>query len=143
MLDCRILFGNNHSVSRNLPLDKMPATERRDLRFPCFDAIFANKFVRLCNSDLGEMCALHRHISSGSVRAHPVKSLSLLLTASGRDNLYNSARARCTKCTEIAPSPTAEATRFRLPARTSPTAKTPGRLVSSICGARASGQAID
>src|ERR1700722_4461376 len=41
---------------------------------------------------------------------------------------------------EIDPSPTAAATRFTLPDRTSPTAKTPGRLVSSICGERASGQ---
>ncbi len=40
----------------------------------------------------------------------------------------------------IAPSPTAEATRFTFPDRTSPTANTPGRLVSSICALRASGQ---
>src|ERR1700688_4702281 len=40
----------------------------------------------------------------------------------------------------IEPSPTAAATRFTLPERTSPTAKTPGRLVSSICGGRARGQ---
>jgi hypothetical protein len=32
--------------------------------------------------------------------------------------------------TEIDPSPTAEATRLTLPARTLPTTKTPGRLVS-------------
>src|SRR5580658_5081621 len=40
----------------------------------------------------------------------------------------------------MAPSPTADATRFTLPARTSPTANTPGRLVSSIWGERVSGQ---
>ena len=40
---------------------------------------------------------------------------------------------------EIAPSPTADATRVTLPARTSPTANTSGRLVSSICGVRFSG----
>src|SRR6516164_3909610 len=34
----------------------------------------------------------------------------------------------------MAPSPTAEATRLTLPDRTSPTAKTPGRFVSSIWG---------
>src|ERR1700750_1482794 len=39
----------------------------------------------------------------------------------------------------IEPSPTADATRFTFPARTSPTAKTPGRLVSSRCGERARG----
>ena len=39
----------------------------------------------------------------------------------------------------IAPSPTADATRFTFPARASPTANTPGRLVSSICGGRESG----
>ena len=43
------------------------------------------------------------------------------------------------KETAIDPSPTADATRFTLPARTSPTAKTPGRLVSNRYGARASG----
>src|SRR5579871_1191279 len=34
------------------------------------------------------------------------------------------------------PSPTAEATRFTFPERASPTTKTPGRLVSSMCGGR-------
>ena len=42
--------------------------------------------------------------------------------------------------TAIDPSPTADATRLTLPPRTSPTAKTPGRLVSSRCGGRGSGQ---
>ena len=37
----------------------------------------------------------------------------------------------CTKPTAIAPSPTAAATRLAEPARTSPAANTPGRLVSS------------
>jgi len=50
--------------------------------------------------------------------------------------LYNSASTRCTSDTEIAPSPTADATRFTLPERMSPTANTPGRLVSSISGTR-------
>ena len=40
---------------------------------------------------------------------------------------------------QIEPSPTAEATRLTLVARTSPTANTPGRLVSSDTAARASG----
>src|SRR5262249_51147662 len=40
----------------------------------------------------------------------------------------------------IDPSPTAEATRFTEPWRTSPAAKTPGRLVSSEKGRRSSGQ---
>jgi|ERR1700686_2020861 len=42
-----------------------------------------------------------------------------------------SASTRCTKATAIDPSPTADATRLTFPPRTSPTAKTPGRLVSS------------
>jgi hypothetical protein len=42
-----------------------------------------------------------------------------------------SAKTLWTNCTAIDPSPTAAATRFMLPDRTSPTAKTPGRLVSS------------
>src|SRR5579872_5364533 len=47
-----------------------------------------------------------------------------------------------TKETEIEPSPTADATRLIFPDRTSPTAKTPGKLVSSRCGRRASGQRL-
>src|SRR2546425_5021572 len=46
----------------------------------------------------------------------------------------------CTAAIAIDPSPTADATRFKLPARTSPIANTPGRLVSRRWGARASGQ---
>jgi DNA-binding NarL/FixJ family response regulator len=46
----------------------------------------------------------------------------------------------CTNATAIDPSPTADATRLTLPPRTSPTAKIPGRLVSSRYGRRASGQ---
>jgi hypothetical protein len=44
----------------------------------------------------------------------------------------SSANTRCTNEIAIEPSPTAEATRFTLSARTSPTANTPGKLVSSI-----------
>ena len=40
----------------------------------------------------------------------------------------------CTCVTHTDPSPTADATRFTEPARTSPTAKTPGRLVSKGSG---------
>ena len=50
------------------------------------------------------------------------------------------ARYRCTKYTDIAPSPTAEATRFIESRRTSPAANTPGTLVSSTNGGRVSGQ---
>ena len=39
--------------------------------------------------------------------------------------------------TAIAPSPTAETTRLTNPLRTSPTANTPGRLVSSLSGHQA------
>src|SRR6267378_6850996 len=48
-----------------------------------------------------------------------------------------SASTLCTKATAIDPSPTADATRLTFPPRTSPTAKTPGRLVSSKYGGRA------
>ena len=54
-------------------------------------------------------------------------------------SLYTSARARCTRWIEIAPSPTADATRFTFPERMSPSAKTAGKLVSSICGGRSRG----
>ena len=42
----------------------------------------------------------------------------------------------CTKLTDFDPSPTADATRFTEPLRTSPAANTPGRLVSSRNGSR-------
>jgi hypothetical protein len=48
---------------------------------------------------------------------------------------YCPARTWCTNWTAIDPSPTADATRFMLLARISPTAKIPGRLVSSKKGA--------
>src|SRR5215467_8189323 len=48
-----------------------------------------------------------------------------------------SCSARCTKEMAMDPSPTADATRLILPPRTSPTANTPGRLVSSKYGWRA------
>lgn len=51
------------------------------------------------------------------------------------------ARYRCTKWTAIAPSPTAEATRFIESSRTSPAAKTPGTPVSREYGGRGSRQA--
>ena len=64
-------------------------------------------------------------------------------SARGRLTLWgrsHSSRARWTRATAIDPSPTADATRFRLPLRTSPTANTPCRLVSSRYGIRARGQ---
>src|SRR5438132_6120201 len=47
-----------------------------------------------------------------------------------------SLRYSCTNWTAIEPSPTAEATRLAEPDRTSPAAKTPGRLVSNRNGCR-------
>jgi hypothetical protein len=49
---------------------------------------------------------------------------------SAESSCANSRSARCTNWTQIDPSPTADATRFTLFDRTSPTANTPGRLVS-------------
>ena len=48
----------------------------------------------------------------------------------GAPSLGYSAKTRWTNATAIEPSPTADATRLMLPPRTSPTANTPGRLVS-------------
>ncbi len=45
-------------------------------------------------------------------------------------------RCSCTKRTTVPPSPTAAATRFIEPCRTSPAANTPGTLVSSVKGSR-------
>src|SRR6266568_5397800 len=47
-----------------------------------------------------------------------------------------------TFCAAPAPSPTAEAKRFIDPKRTSPTANTPGTLVSKLIGFRCNGQAL-
>ena len=55
-------------------------------------------------------------------------------------HLYHSWRTLCTIEIAIDPSPTADATRFTLPDRTSPTANTPGRLASSRYGLRVNGQ---
>jgi hypothetical protein len=58
----------------------------------------------------------------------------------GPEALY-ACRTWCAKRTASAPSPTALATRFVAPARTSPAANTPGQTVSRSCGGRsASGQ---
>ena len=54
-----------------------------------------------------------------------------LLDRLGHARLSYSDRYWWTNWTAIAPSPTAEATRLTDDARTSPTAKTPGTLVSS------------
>ena len=55
---------------------------------------------------------------------------------------HYSCRTWCTKDIAIEPSPTADATRLTFPPRTSPTAKMPGTLVSSRCGAMGSGQIV-
>src|ERR1700712_477214 len=50
--------------------------------------------------------------------------------------IYTSAKYLCTKLIAIDPSPTADATRFIAPARTSPAAKIPMQLVSNRNGSR-------
>src|SRR5437762_12135779 len=57
-----------------------------------------------------------------------------------REN-YRSSSALWTRWMAMEPSPTADATRFTLLERTSPTANTPGRLVSIMSGRRLSGHA--
>src|SRR6266487_4608872 len=58
---------------------------------------------------------------------------------SARPRPLHSFSTWCTRAMAVDPSPTADATRFWLPLRTSPTANTPGRLVSRRWGARDSG----
>src|SRR6266850_7437642 len=58
---------------------------------------------------------------------------------SSRHRLAYSASTWCTNDTAIEPSPTADATRLIFPPRISPTANTPGKLVSRRYGARARG----
>jgi hypothetical protein len=57
---------------------------------------------------------------------------------SGLNRVQVSARYSCARRTTMDPSPTAEATRFIAPARTSPAANTPGTLVSRGSGSRGS-----
>src|SRR6476660_6920407 len=59
-------------------------------------------------------------------------------TLIGHDILYGRS-TRWTNATAIDPSPTADATRLMLPPRASPTAKMPGRFVSSRYGERVCG----
>src|SRR5262249_59027355 len=56
-----------------------------------------------------------------------------------RDSSPHSFSTWWTRALALDPSPTADATRFWLPRRTSPTANTPGRLVSRWYGARVLG----
>ena len=62
--------------------------------------------------------------------AHVVGHQILLGSARSRRLVAGSARKACSAATTWAPSPTAAATRLIEPARTSPIAKTPARLVS-------------
>src|SRR5215212_2935053 len=55
-------------------------------------------------------------------------------------HMAHSCRTWWTNEIAIDPSPTADATRLMLPPRTSPTANTPGKLVSSKYGGRIRGQ---
>jgi hypothetical protein len=77
-------------------------------------------------------------VSTASGRKIRSTSAAVSMRASTRSACcYISLRYSCTNWTAIAPSPTAEATRFTDPERTSPAAKTPGRLVSNRNGGRA------
>src|SRR5262249_29022763 len=83
-------------------------------------------------------------LREGDILSQPPKGLPLLggalLEKEGRaqvvDEHHRLSRYRCTRCTAMAPSPTAEATRFIVERRASPATKTPGRLVSSGYGSR-------
>ena len=72
------------------------------------------------------------HLLTGSLPTR--KGRAALATAPA-----HSCRTRCTCCMHAEPSPTAAATRFTLPQRTSPTAKIPGILDSKNSGWRAFG----
>jgi hypothetical protein len=85
--------------------------EQRSAGFPC-------QLYRACTVGNFAPESLHYTAGTSLLIAHIVAQ--------------SSANTRCTNEIAIEPSPTAEATRFTLPARTSPTANTPGKLVSSI-----------
>ena len=67
------------------------------------------------------------------------REIAAALKALARDQ---SCRIRCINCTDTEPSPTAAATRLALPLRTSPTAKTPGIVVSRSNGGLDSGHPL-
>lgn len=84
---------------------------------------------------------LHEAVVHGLLRIveHPFRDeldVGLALIASGalRTAGHRFRRCSCTNRTAAAPSPTADATRRAEPLRTSPAAKTPGRLVSRDSG---------
>src|SRR5271169_4056289 len=72
-----------------------------------------------------------RHIANVVGMAAFVGHQFLLVLIASADLSPASARKPCNAATTCAPSPTAAATRLIEPARTSPIANTPGRLVSS------------
>src|SRR4051812_42651038 len=106
---------------RGVFVRRIVAAERRPagLARPQVDPLRANLYALLAFENLGEL-----NLDDGTdVRA-----------GSGIHDL--SFNDSCTPAMAMLPSPTAAAQRFTEPERTSPTAKIPGRLVSSATGAR-------
>ena len=117
------------------------------------------QFVGPCRSMRVRMLSLRATVESGSMnQPRPLCSALEALRARGGYSVAFGGPPRCSRCPShhpfrrysasarwtswmhTEPSPTAEATRLTLLARTSPTAKTRGRLVSNRYGGRASGQ---
>src|SRR5258708_11372649 len=88
-----------------------------DPRRAGLQALLAAERARRHDANLGLVAAGIRHHT--------------LLEAAMAAGWPASARKACSAATTCAPSPTAAATRLTDPARTSPIANTPGRLVSS------------
>jgi len=89
-----------------------------------------------------EMLSGERPFSGATPQAVMAKRFSEMPKSlrSIRSSIPESVEKAVTKAMAIDPSPTADATRLMLPPRTSPTANTPGRLVSRRYGALGSGQ---
>ena len=80
--------------------------------------------------DVAVLTSARRHLETSRGRAWMPAALDRP-NGRGGQSLERSSRYSCTMRIATAPSPTDEATRFTDPDRTSPTAKTPGMLVSN------------
>ena len=115
----------------------------RDYQWSCYTIClldlhtgFYIEIPRLLSSNNMLLLHYHRKQKRSQDNASPLSNLGQVRSVS------YSWSTLWTNETAIDPSPTADTTRLMLPPRTSPTAKTPGKLVSSKYGWRARGQPV-
>lgn len=123
------------------PADTAPAITRPISKPPSRPAVPTVAIIHTLPSRIHHAAASTPMVGAGQAGLTRPADLSHQLPccrpgvpASWRSAWFTSFRYSWTNCTAIAPSPTAEATRLTDPDRTSPAAKTPGRLASSRNG---------